>query len=234
MSAGGTERFEKLVAMLDSNQPGERETALTMIHARRVQHGWPKFVDLLRPFTDTVPLAQYQKLETDLAQWIALADRLTRENQILRAALNLPMLLKRAGIAAGAVLLVLGGCSVLRPSGVLTLPTGVTDDAFSLATLSDMSPWRRWAFDNLRENNSWSSPWVGMIAGQNFWVIIKRDSDSKTYADNNGRPIMRRCLHYFVADAKYDSAISPPLYFTPHPYNFFGHMKWPEVASFCE
>jgi hypothetical protein len=222
-------RFQKLVAMMDSDQSGERQTALDMIHDRRGQNSWPKFVDLLRPFTDTVPLAQYQKLESDLAGWIATADQLARNNKKLWAMLGLKESARRVGIAAAVIAAAFGGYRVLLGGYHFLWPDARAASELSQAMLVEMARWKDWPRPNAVGD---SSPVTHNFSGQIYWVVIRGEIDKTSRVDDYGRPVSRYCQHYHAAKAEYDPA-PPASYLTPQPYSWLGRMKWPEIAMQC-
>jgi hypothetical protein len=79
MTADEARLYGQLLTLLDSDQKGERESALDKIFTLRTRYHFPKFGDLLHALNNTVPFAAYQKLQGDLAACL-------RQNQLLRAA----------------------------------------------------------------------------------------------------------------------------------------------------
>ena len=64
-----TKLFASLIAMLGSDQPGERMAALEKLHALRAQMGWPSFADLLRMLENIITPEQLEAAEKDRDQW---------------------------------------------------------------------------------------------------------------------------------------------------------------------
>src|SRR3954463_9980711 len=87
MTADDARLFGQLVALLDSDQQGERASALEKVFLLRPKHNFPKFGDVLHSLNSTVPLAEYEKLESDLAACL-------RHNQILRTVVNISAFFK--------------------------------------------------------------------------------------------------------------------------------------------
>ena len=63
MTADEARMFGQLVALLDSDQQGERAAALEKIFSLRTKYHFPKFGDVLNSLSNTVPLADYQHLK---------------------------------------------------------------------------------------------------------------------------------------------------------------------------
>jgi hypothetical protein len=235
-------KYAKVCALLDSDQKGERQTALEMINELRVQHGWPKFADLLNSFSSAVPITQYRQMAKENATWIEMGDKLARENQILRASLRAVKGVKIAVAGLCVIVFFVGGYRLVwrggetppPPRSEATAPEAETGGIeFSRAMLAEMKRWQPWIMATTKEDGRDSEPTVHAVEGQTYWVIIRRDIEDKSHTDSSGRAFSRHCQHYFAERAAYDTVASPALYETPHPYQA-GQMTWPKVASVCE
>lgn len=235
-------KYAKVYALLDSDQKGERQAALEMIHDLRAQHGWPSFGDLLHSFSNAVPFTEYQRLANENATWIAIGGKLARENQILRTALRVVKDVKMAVAGICVIVFFVGGYHLVWPAGGETPPPGSGARApeadaggteFSRAMLAEMKRWQPWIMAATQEDGRDSEPTVHAVEGQTYWVIIRRDVDDKDHTDDMGRAVTRHCQHYFAERAAYDTTTSPPLYESPHPYQA-GQLTWPRVASVCQ
>jgi hypothetical protein len=216
MTADDARLFGQLVALLDSDQHGERSSALEKIFSLRTKHNFPNFGDVLHTLNSTVPLADYQKLESDLAQCL-------RQNQLLRAAVNFGRGLRRAAVVAVVIGIGCGGYYFLWPDASAA-------DALARAMLAEMNGWQNWPSKTFMGD---SKPIVHAIEGRSWWVIIRGAMDKTSHADPSGNPDARHCQHYFAAPAQFDPA-PPAAYLAPQPYGWFGRMTWPEVAMQCQ
>ena len=79
-------QFAKLIPLLDSDQEGERNSALAKLVELREKNAWPKLAELLEARQNLVPLDQFQTLEADLAGWQSACATLTEQNATLLAA----------------------------------------------------------------------------------------------------------------------------------------------------
>lgn len=220
MTADEARLFGQLVALLDSDQQGERSSALEKIFSLRPQHHFPKFGDVLHSLNNTVPLADYQKLESDLAQCL-------RQNQILRAVVNIRAFLK--GLLSLAITVsVVGGIGY--GGYYLFWPDTSAADELARDVLAEMRGWQDWPSKTFVGD---SKPTVHMIAGRSYWIIIRGETDKTSRTDKDGDPVWRHCQHYFAAPAQFDPA-PPAAYLTPEPYKWLSRMKWPEVAAQCQ
>jgi hypothetical protein len=214
--------FEASYRLLDSDHLGEAQAALGKIHQLRDKHSWPRFGDLLRPFTDTVPIAQYRKLESDLAARV-------REVHMLRTALGGMKTVKFAAVAVAVLGLGLGytGYRAYAPDA----RAASAAPKIASALLADMKAFQRWPGPEAEGD---APPMVRTIAGQPYWIVIRNEVDRASHSDANGKPLTRHCQRYFVAEAQWDTA-TPPAWLTPHPYGLFGlgPIKWPEAGSQC-
>jgi hypothetical protein len=220
MTADEARLFGQLFALLDSDQQGERGSSLEKIFLLRPKHNFPKFGDLLHSLNNTVPLADYQKLESDLATCL-------RHNQILRAVVNVRAVLRwLLGLTIAAS--VVGGIGY--GGYCLFWPDTSAADELARGVLAEMQSWQDWPSKAFVGD---SKPTVHVIAGRSYWIVIRGEMDKTSHADKFGDPAWRHCQHYFAAPAQYD--VAPPAdYLTPHPYSWLGHMKWPEVAAQCQ
>lgn len=212
--------FEAVYALLDSDQPGEAAAALTKIHQLRDKHSWPRFGDLLRPFTDTVPIAQFRKVESDLAARM-------REVLMLRAALGGIKNIKFAAVAVAVLGLGYAGYRAYAPDA----KAASAAPKIASALLTDMKAFQRWPGPEAEGD---AAPMVRTIAGQPYWIVVRNEIDRVSHSDANGKPLTRHCQRYFAAEAQWDTA-TPPSWLTPHPYGLFGlgPIKWPEAAAQC-
>jgi hypothetical protein len=238
------ELFGRLVRLLDSDQSGERGTALEKLVALREKMGWPSFGDLLRKLESTVTPEQHQQLERDLAQWMQahaarvaenahLSNRntfLAARNASLRSALFFSLNWKRLTVASLALALMLAfGLRERAKSAVpdeqpRTDTVAQKDDSAALdeASLSLLSDWP-WVAGDTR-------PAIFTMDGVPYWLVVRGTIDDKSHADTGGRPIKRHCLQIFASKAVEDQGA----YLAPEPYALWGQwMRWPQRAAAC-
>jgi hypothetical protein len=234
--------FANLFALLDSDQPGEREAALTKIIMLRVKLGWPKFVDLLRRLEDTVARDDFEAVERERDRWMRAHDDRVNENAALsrrnaaqaativtlRAALwfmiNWQMV---AGVTTAAVIGSGGWWWWSKAQAAPDLqPVAAAKDsarAAEDATLRDLLSRWRWG-------NGDAVPSVVRINGTEMWVIVRGTVDAHSHSDQWGRPIERHCMQLFAHEAARDAGA----FVSPSPYLAFGAgMKWPLRAAEC-
>jgi hypothetical protein len=226
--------FGQIFGLLDSDQPGERATALDKLHSLREKMGWPTFGDVLRKLENTVSAAQLEAAEQSAAQWQRENAALAQRNAMLVAriaTLRAALWFTRNWTKAAATVIVIGvgswQCSSRgTPPDQQTVSTTSAKDTARAAVDS--------ALRDLLKRSSWSggetAPFIVMVSGVPYWVIIRGTIDAQSHADAHGQPIKRHCLQLFAAEAARDAGA----FVTPSPYVAFGvWMKWPQRAADC-
>jgi hypothetical protein len=234
-------QFSQIFALLDSEQPGEREAALGKLHALRVKMGWPSFGDVLRKLESTVTPEQFEAVERDLVQCKRTLDERAEDNADLarrNAALSARIASLRAALwfsinwkrlaAAGVVLSL--GYGGWRWSNAEASP----DSPPSAAAPDSEHAAADAAFRDVLNRTKWTTgdtpPAVWHVNGVDYWVVVRGTVDASSHADARGRPIERHCLQLYASEAVTDAGS----YLTPSPYLAAGWwMKWPQHAAEC-
>jgi hypothetical protein len=228
VTADEERRFGQFVALLDSDQQGERASALEKIFTLRPQYNFPKFGDVLHKLNNTASLADYkklladyQKLENDLANCL-------HHYQILRAVVNIKTVL--AWVLRVAIYVSVGS-GIGYGAYCLFWPDRSAADELAHAVLAEMRP----GLARANKAAGDSKPIVHLIDGKPFWIIVRTEVDATSHVDRFDEPAPRICQHYFVSAAEYDE--TPPAGFLlPQPYTtwLFHRLRWPELGTLCQ
>jgi hypothetical protein len=217
---------KKKFVQLDSEFPGVRVEALDSLRDDLKKAG-SSFRDVLYEFETSIPQQKYSDIEAKLkaaeqhnAQWVQHSQQQEQKIAELnrKAALYKGVAAVRLNwrwVAALVALPVIGWFGYQYVSAA-SWPDGATAGL-------------RNAVGNLAWGQSFDKPFVSVIGGKPYWVLIHGVVDGAGFADKDGRAVVMRCLHVFAVPADADSG----MYAKPEPYNLLGGLKWPERIVRC-
>jgi hypothetical protein len=231
-------RHGDLIGLLDSDQVGERETALGKNHALRSKTGWPGFADLWNRAENAVSPEDFEKVEQNLVQWKQAHDAKAQEiallktrvaalitsNKTLRSSLWVALNFRRLAAVGTVVAFACGGWlwwgAQAAPDQlpVASDPARASTDAAMRDVLARM----RWGSND-------SAPLVVTIHGAPWWVIARGSVDSDSHTDASGQPVARHCLQLYAVEAVPDAGA----FVTPAPYFLGLWLRWPLRAAEC-
>lgn len=211
---------KKLFAMLSSGSPGERANAAEALYAHHQAQG--------RSVSDHI--AEYEKLHQQVAKLQAANER-WRKAFVSKEAVAARLRRMREWIAFNRMRAV-AGAAVLAIGAVCWnfYGPGTGPAAVAQRQAEDKE------FHRIAASWSWgegeSEPRINTVAGSNFWVIGRGDSESGSHADAKGRPVEMYCIHIFArpAVADFGMFLKPP----PAPSELMGRLSWKERASDCK
>jgi hypothetical protein len=225
---------KKLFVQCDDDFPGVRVQALDALRDYLKKSG-ETLRDILHDIETAIPQQKYSDLETkyngvvgdynkavlENAQWV----QRDQQQEKAIAALRREVLTYKS--------LVWMRLNRTRLIGSAVIAAGVL-----FAALHDFEEWPASVDAGLRSvaNNSvwgegFDKPFVTKIGDKSYWVIVRGDTDTRSFSDRQGHTISMRCLHVFAAQAQADSG----QFRKPHPYALFGFgwLSWPERVTQC-
>jgi hypothetical protein len=221
---------KKLIPQLDDDYPGVRVQAVDALHAHHKQTGATCRGYVAEIEQAETAVQELSSLRTDLAKaqqdnaaWVQRDAENTKEIAALKRQLALRQAFEHLRwswkyVVAGVALLGICSAGAYR----VTQPAWPEFADSGLRVMAQRTAWDPAAFDK---------PFISPINGHPFWVLVRGEIDSMTFADSLGHPISMRCVHLFSVPAEpADGA-----YLTPHPYALFGAgwLSWPERAKQC-
>jgi hypothetical protein len=218
---------KKLLGKCDSQFPGERVNALDLLYDH-LQKGGQTFAGLVHEFEHAIPLQQYADLEQryntaaqDNAAWVQRGQQQDQEITQLRravAALKAAVWLRLnwKQVAFIAAVPVVAWIAYVR----LTAPTWPDGADIGLRAAVGSVPAAQFG-----------RPFVTRLQGKPYWLLIRGEVDSTSFANDQGHLVAMRCLHVFGAPEEQDSG----QFLKPQPYSLFGFgwMSWPERLVQC-
>ena len=218
---------KKIFVRLDADMPGERVNAVDLLHEHLKKIG-QTCRDILHEFEQAIPAQKFADLEQryntaaqDNAAWVQRGQQQDQEIAQLR----------RAVVALkGAVWSRLNW----KPAVFIAAMPVVAWFAYARLTAP---PWPEGLDFSLRAAvqsvppAQFGNPFVTRLQGKPYWLLIRGEIDSTSFANDQGRLVAMRCLHVFGAPAAQDSG----QYLKPQPYSLFGFgwLSWPERLVEC-
>jgi hypothetical protein len=212
---------KKLLAQLDDDMPAVRANAAEALREHLKKLGITAR-DLVADFEGAMAPDKAAALEQKLAEYMkanAAAEKRDgsqqREIRALKAALWVKVNWKISGaVAAGLLVAVAGTWTYQRYWSRSEAVEAGLRAAVASATWGE----------------GWGEPFAARVGGEPWWLMFRGDIDESSYSDNHGNPIEMHCLHLYAAPAQPYSG----QFFKPSPRNFFGWVKWPELAMQCK
>jgi hypothetical protein len=219
---------KKLIAQLGDPMPGQRGNALEMLYPHMEKNGWTfhgwiaDLEEAAKNKADADALRQDNaKLTADLSQWKGAVGKWQKAHDDLKRQLamsqGIEWLRKHgrrilAGLAVPVIALI-GWQGYQR----WVWPAEVDNGLHQLAM---RTPWRQ----------GYGEPFVRVIAGNPYWVLIFGDSDRSGHVTAQGGPVGMNCVHVYAEPAEADFGE----YVKASPFAMGGWWrKWPQRAVDC-
>jgi hypothetical protein len=219
---------KKLFVQLDDDFPGVRVQALDSWRDYLKKAG-RTVRDVLHEFENSISQQKYSDLEaqhnTALQNNAEFAQRHHLQEQ------KIAELSRKVALYRGVAAIRLNG---RRAAGLAALPViawfGYQHFAASSWPENADNGLRRIASNEVVWGGQWfDKPFVKMIGGNSYWVLVRGQVDSANFSDKDGRAVVMRCLHVFAVQAEANSGE----YVTPQPYSVLGWLRWPERVVHC-
>lgn len=224
---------KKLFVQLDDDFPGVRANALDSLRDHLKKAG-QSFRDILHEIDTAISAQKYAELETnynqalqDNAAWVQRGQQ--QDQKIAQHEKTISDLRRKVAFYKGLRWTLrnwiwLGACALLPVVGWFAYPYAMAPAWPDAATAGLRS-----AAMTMRGGASSDKPFVSVIAGKPYWVLLRGETDIASYADKDGRALAMRCLHVFAVPAEPDSGA----FLKADPYTWFGQLKWPERVVHC-